>query len=64
MMWSHQWTALSADRICSPQAIELVAVSSNQETTAVCQDWMVERRGFEPMAIAGVVRSRAILACR
>jgi hypothetical protein len=26
-----------------------MAVSSNPETTAVCQDWMVELRGFEPL---------------
>jgi hypothetical protein len=33
------------------QAAEIAVVSSNLETTAVCQDWMVELRGFEPMAI-------------
>jgi hypothetical protein len=30
------------------------------ETTAVNQDFLVELRGFEPMAIAGAARSRAI----
>jgi hypothetical protein len=31
----------------------MAAISSNPETIAVCQDWMVELSGFEPMAIAG-----------
>jgi hypothetical protein len=30
----------------------MAAVSSNPETTAALADWMVELRGFEPMAIA------------
>jgi hypothetical protein len=30
----------------------MASISSNPETTAVCQDWMVELRGFELMAIA------------
>jgi hypothetical protein len=29
-----------------------MAVSSNPETSALWQDWMVELRGFELMAIA------------
>ena len=28
----------------------MASISSNPETTAVCQDWVVELRGFEPMA--------------
>jgi hypothetical protein len=30
------------------QAPKNAAISSNPETRPVCQDWMVERRGFEP----------------
>jgi hypothetical protein len=37
----------------------MASISSNPETNAVCQDWMVELGGFEPMAIAGAGRSRA-----
>jgi hypothetical protein len=31
-----------------PQAIELIAVSSNPETSALWQDWMVGDAGIEP----------------
>jgi hypothetical protein len=30
----------------------MTTVPSNPETSEVCQDWMVELRGFEPIAIA------------
>jgi hypothetical protein len=30
----------------------MASISSNPETTAVCQDFLVELRGFEPMASA------------
>jgi hypothetical protein len=38
----------AGDRISSLQAIELPAVSSNPETSPVCQDWMVGDAGIEP----------------
>jgi hypothetical protein len=30
----------------------MASISSNPETAAVCQDWMVELRGFEPLTSA------------
>jgi hypothetical protein len=35
-----------------------VLIANESGTTAVCQDWMVELRGFEPMAPAGDRRPR------
>jgi hypothetical protein len=51
----------SADRIDSVQVIELIVVSSNQETSAFWQDWMVERRGFEMMAIGALGASKSMV---
>jgi hypothetical protein len=32
------------------------------EITSICADFLVELRGFEPMAIAGAVRSELFLS--
>jgi len=45
------------------QVAEMSCYSADEEITSVCADFLVERRGFEPIALAGAVRSRAILAC-
>jgi hypothetical protein len=42
-----------------PQASGMSRYSAAEEITPVRADFVVERRGFEPMAIAGAVRSRA-----
>jgi hypothetical protein len=42
-----------------PQAAGMSCYSVAEEITSICADYLVELRGFEPMAIAGAVRSRA-----
>jgi hypothetical protein len=42
-----------ADRRLPPQASEMSCYSADQEITSICADFLVELRGFEPMAIAG-----------
>ena len=46
-----------ADRLLPPQVAEMSCYSVAEEITSVCADFLVERRGFEPMAIAGAVGS-------
>jgi hypothetical protein len=41
-----------ADRLPTPQAAEISCYSAAQEITSICADFLVERRGFELMAIA------------
>jgi hypothetical protein len=40
------------DRLPPPEASEMSSYSANQEITLICADFLVERRGFELMAIA------------
>jgi hypothetical protein len=44
----------SADRPMPPQAAGMSCYSVAQEITSICADFLVELRGFEPMAIARV----------
>ena len=48
----------SADRLMRPQAAGMWRYFVAEEITPICADFLVERRGFEPMAIAGAGRSR------
>jgi len=50
----------STDRLMPPQAAGMSCYSVAEEITSICADYLVELRGFEPMANAGTVRSRAI----
>jgi hypothetical protein len=43
----------SADQLLPPQAAGISCYSVAEEITPVCADYLVELRGFEPMAIAG-----------
>jgi hypothetical protein len=41
-----------ADRLLRPQAAGMSCYSADLEITSICADFLVELRGFEPMAIA------------
>ena len=41
-----------ADRLPPPQAAGMSCYSVAEEISSICADFLVERRGFEPMAIA------------
>jgi hypothetical protein len=43
----------SADRLIPPQTAKMSRYSVAEEITPVRADFLVERRGFEPMAIVG-----------
>jgi hypothetical protein len=43
-----------ADRLPTPQAAEMSCYSTVREITSICTDFLVERRGFELMAIAAL----------
>jgi hypothetical protein len=40
------------DRLPPPEASEMSSYSANQEITLICADFLVERRGFEPLTSA------------
>jgi hypothetical protein len=48
----------SVDRLPPPQAAGMSCYSVAEEITSICADFVVELRGFEPMAIAGVGSDR------
>jgi hypothetical protein len=52
----------SADRLTPPQASGMSRYSVGDEITPVCADFLVEQRGFEPMAIAGALTPLAGVA--
>jgi hypothetical protein len=45
----------SADRLMPPQAAGMSCYSVAEEITPVCADFVVERRGFEPVTSAARV---------